>query len=151
MTKDTSSRRASYGGVAKNVCALSSSESVVLCLVSATAKRDLTSRRCASPLFTSTYLTGIGRFPVVFRQLSTESYFISDQLVDQEPHLSVPRPRDQSRVKSLASNGVIDLFVVFRTLQPLSILPTRPTGTAFSPLVVALSTPRSRAEQGNAQ
>ena len=65
MTKDTSSRRASNGGVAENVCALSSSESVVLCLVSATAKRDLTSGRCASPLFTSTHLTGIGRFPVV--------------------------------------------------------------------------------------
>ena len=33
MTKETSRRRASYGGVAENVCALSASESVVLCLV----------------------------------------------------------------------------------------------------------------------
>ena len=43
-------------------------------VLSAIAKRDVTSERCASPLFTSTHFTSIGRFPVVFRQLSTESF-----------------------------------------------------------------------------
>ena len=94
MTKDTNSRKASYGGVAENVCALSSSESVVLCLVSATAKRDLTSRRCASP-FVHVYPFGWCRtFSCRFQAVVERIILVSVQLVDQEPHL-----RDYNKIK----------------------------------------------------
>ena len=103
MTNDTSSRRASYGGVAENVCALSSSESMVLCLVG----------RCASPLLTFTHLTVIGRFPVVFRQLSTESYLYASSSWTKNL-ISVFLAFATNARSSRASDGVVDLLIVFR-------------------------------------
>ena len=64
---------------------LSSSESVVLCLVSASAKRHLTSGRCASPLFTSTRFDGYLTFPCRFQTVADRVILVSVQLVDQEP------------------------------------------------------------------
>ena len=121
------------------------------------SKRDLTSGRCASPLFTSTHLTGIGRFPAilfnVFRVI-----LASVQLVDPEPHFSVPHFCHQDRVKFHASDCVVDFLVVFmvrqvhvRFIDVLSSFQRSQLIPLVSLLVVALSTPHSRVERSNSR